>query len=193
MEESKKIQLVDKNKEMCEEWEAQFHDADDVEVYCGDFFGLDTDCVVSPANSFGYMDGSLDAVITKRLGKQVQNNLQEKIKNSPMGELLVGQTELVETGDEHIPYCISAPTMRVPSKLENTVNVYLAAKAVFNLFKNEDKINTITMSGLGTGVGQVPYPLCAKQMRQAYDDVWLEKYKFPKTWIDAQMRHQLMF
>lgn len=109
-----KIQLIDWNEEMCSQWELHFKDSNDVMIHCGDFFSLETDCVVSPANSFGYMDGGLDMAISDKLGWQVQEKLQKQIKEKYFGELLVGQAELVETDFAEIPFCISAPTMRVP-------------------------------------------------------------------------------
>ncbi len=74
-----KIQLIDRNKEMCEQWNLLFKDCKDVVIHCGDFFSLQTDCVVSPANSFGFMDGALDLAISKKLGWQVQEKLQKQI------------------------------------------------------------------------------------------------------------------
>jgi O-acetyl-ADP-ribose deacetylase (regulator of RNase III) len=128
-----KIQLVDRNKEMCDQWKIYFKGCPDVVIYEGDFFDLPTDCVVSPANSFGFMDGGLDAAITRKLGRGVQNRIQQNLANGwyPLGELLVGQAMLVTSDIEEIPYCLSAPTMRVPMILTGTPNVYLAAKAVF--------------------------------------------------------------
>jgi len=189
-----KIQLVDRNKGMCQEWEKHFKDCEDVIIHNGDFFSLETDCVVSPANSFGFMDGGLDYVISEVLGWQVQTKLQIKLNEKYNGELLVGQAELIETGNEKVPYCISAPTMRVPKLLINNVNVYLAAKAAFRvLLENKDKIKSVTISGFGTGVGAVPYSICAKQMKQAYDDVWLGKEIFPESLrIAMDKNHKLI-
>ena len=188
-----KIQLIDRNKEMCEQWQIQFKNCKDVVIHNGDFFSLQTDCVVSPANSFGFMDGALDLAISKKLGWQVQNKLQKQLQEKYFGELLVGQAELIETDFNEIPFCISAPTMRVPLILKDTVNVYLASKAIFSLLKKESRIKIVTISGLGTGVGQVPYDVCAKQMKQAYNDIWLEKITFPNTWNEAQRQHQLLY
>jgi O-acetyl-ADP-ribose deacetylase (regulator of RNase III) len=184
-----KIQLIDRNKEMCNQWEKHFKNCKDVIIHQGDFFSLNADCVVSPANSFGFMDGNLDAVITERLGWQVQEKLQNIIKENFYGELLVGQAVLIETEVEEIPFCISAPTMRVPVELHHSVNSYLASKAIFQLLKNENRINSVTISGLGTGVGKVSYAVCAKQMKQAYEDVWLSKNIFPETWQKAYDKH----
>lgn len=189
-----KIQLIDRNEQMCNEWKTHFKDCDDVIIHNGDFFSLETDCVVSPANSFGFMDGGLDYVISETLGYQIQTKLQIQINEKYNGELLVGQAELVETDNEQVPYCISAPTMRVPKLLINNVNVYLASKAIFRvLLENKDKINSVTISGLGTGVGKVPFSICAKQMREAYDDVWLGKEIFPESLrIAMNKNHKLI-
>jgi len=189
-----KIQLIDRNEEMCKEWKTHFKDCDDVEVHNGDFFSLRTDCVVSPANSFGFMDGGLDLHISEVLGWQVQQKLQIQINEKYNGELLVGQAELVETNNNKVPYCISAPTMRVPKILIGNVNVYLASKAIFRvLFMNQDKIKSVTISGLGTGVGSVPFSVCANQMKEAYDDVWLGKEIFPESLRNAMDKnHKLI-
>lgn len=186
-----KIQLIDTNFEMCNQWRLYFGDCEDVIVFQGDFFGLKTDCVVSPANSFGFMDGGLDLVISKKLGWTIQEKLQKVIQEKYFGELLVGQSELIETDNLDVPFCISAPTMRVPLYINGTVNAYLASKSIFQILKNESRINTVTISGLGTGVGKLPYDICAKQMRQAYDDIWLGKYVFPSRLRESQMNHSL--
>lgn len=184
-----KIQLIDKNKEMCDQWLQYFDGCEDVTVHCDDFFSLQTDCIVSPANSFGIMNGGLDLVISNKLGWHIQEKLQKQIMDKYNGELLVGQAELIETENNDILYCISAPTMRIPLKISNTVNVYLATKAIFCLLKANPQIKSISISGLGTGVGDVPYGLCAYQMRMAYNDFWLNKYIYPKTIYDASKKH----
>jgi O-acetyl-ADP-ribose deacetylase (regulator of RNase III) len=48
------------------------------------------------------------------------------------------------------------------------------------------------LSGMGTGVGRVPPEICARQMKQAVNDV-LEDREFPRSWSDAQIRHQLLY
>ena len=188
-----KIQLVDRNEDICNEWEEQFEHCPDVTIYYGDFFSVPTDCVVSPANSYGFMDGGLDLLISEKLGWGIQEKLQKKIKEEYIGELLVGQAILIETGNMDIPFCISAPTMRVPTILKDSVNIYLASKAIFYLLKNEPRIESVTISGIGTGVGRISPKICARQMKQAYVDVWQDRYMFPTSWDDAQKRHQLLY
>ena len=178
---------------MCEAWKRHFDGLENVIVHQGDLFDLHTDAVVSPANSFGFMDGGLDAAITRRFGKKVENQLQLDIREKYYGELLVGQAHLVKTGNVNIPYVIAAPTMRVPMVLKDTVNVYLATKAAFRVLMANDDIETVTLSGMGTGVGKVPFGLCANQMREAYNDIMLGFNKFPESWYQAQYRHSNLF
>ena len=191
-----KIQLVDLNPEMVNAWKHEFHNYEDVSIHLDDFFAVETDCIVSPANSFGFMNGGLDGVITKRLGRQVESNVQNYIKELYLKELLVGQATIVETDNDKIPYCISAPTMRTAgSDISNTLNVYLASKAIFTVLKTiqiEDytMINTVNISGLGTGVGGMYPEICAFQMKQAYIEVWKGKGYFPKSSSSAKLRHE---
>lgn len=183
-----KIQLIDRNIPLCSAWTTSFHGTD-IEVIVGNIFDTPTDCIVSPANSFGFMDGGIDYAISENLGWGLQERLKDRILNKYNGELLVGQAEFIETYNEKIPYCISAPTMRVPLIITDTINVYLAMRAILLVLKQHSEINTVSIPGLGTGVGQVNYHVCAAQMKQAYDDIWLNNYTYPQTLRDASVRH----
>ena len=201
-----KIILSDINPAIAGAYEKFCGDLKIVEVNEGSILDLSCDAVVSPANSYGFMDGGIDMAYSQFFGWGVQERLQYKILNRHHGELLVGQAEIVETNDQQIPFLIAAPTMRVPTRLENTVNVYLAARAVFQLiihgvfdsgsFKGEaisKHVKKVAFPGMGTGVGQVDPNTCAKQMRIAIDDFVLGKYSFPRTLVDATVRHQRLY
>jgi O-acetyl-ADP-ribose deacetylase (regulator of RNase III) len=169
-------------------WRKYLGDLDFISVHYENIFNQQTDCVVSPANSFGYMDGGIDALYTRYFGPKLQQRLQQTIQCSFRGELLVGQSILLETGHEKIPYMISSPTMRLPTKLpKNTENPYLAMRAtLIKLLQNPDKnISTVSIPGFGTGVGGVDPVLCAAQVRRAIDDIWLDKFTFPTNFNDA--------
>ncbi len=163
------------------------------DIYNGHILKLKVDAVVSPANSFGFMDGGIDAAYTFTFGREIQTKLQEDIKNKYNGELLVGQAIPIETNHPTIPYIISAPTMRVPLDIRGTLNVFLATKAVLNLvnygkFENgepiKDKIHSIAFPGLGTGCGQLTAKTCALQMAEA-----IKEQKFPTSWREARDNH----
>ena len=197
-----KLLFCDLNEQMIKAWNKNFSEDTNITIYHGSIFEKGSDAIVSPANSFGFMDGGLDLQISKFFGWHVQERLQEIIKKKHHGELLVGYAEIIETDHKNIPYIISAPTMRVPMILKESVNVYLATKAVlvllkYGIFSNgsliREKVNKIAIPGMGTGVGRLPYEICALQMKKAVDDIYYEKYTFPKTWYEAQKNHQLLY
>jgi O-acetyl-ADP-ribose deacetylase (regulator of RNase III) len=51
-----------------------------VEVGFGDIFEATADSIVSPANSFGYMDGGIDAAYLARFGAGLQSRLQQHLR-----------------------------------------------------------------------------------------------------------------
>lgn len=123
-----------------------------VRVVEGDILSLDVAAVVSPANSYGFMDGGLDALYTRCFGPQLQQRLQRMIREQANGELLVGQALLVETGYPPIPWCISAPTMRVPRVLETAEPAYLATRAAVRCALDAG-LERVAIPGMGTGTG----------------------------------------
>ena len=63
----------------------------------GDYFQHNADAIVSPANSFGIMNGGLDLTIRYELGFDVEQSLQRKILLSYHGELPVGSALIIKT------------------------------------------------------------------------------------------------
>lgn len=175
-----KIVLADINGKLISAWKAIGSGKAIVETHHGSIFDVRCDALVSPANSFGFMDGGIDMAISQHFGWHVQERLQKKIKTKYHGELLVGMAEIVETDDSDIPYVISAPTMRLPMILKESVNVYLAIRALLLLVKHGvfedgtaicDRVQTIAMPGMGTGIGEVGPDIFARQMKLAIEDV----------------------
>ncbi|HYF61229.1 MAG TPA: macro domain-containing protein [Herpetosiphonaceae bacterium] len=184
-------------------WQRFCGDLPFVQVHRGSIFDAPCDAVVSPANSFGFMNGGIDLFYSRRFGWHVQDRVQSAIRERHHGELLVGQAEIVATDDTAIPYLIAAPTMRMPQTIRETVNPYLAARAVFLLWKHgrfpdgprageplAAHIETVAMPGLGTGVGSVDDAVCARQVRAALDDVLLDQFTFPPSWVAVLARHE---
>ncbi len=163
-----KIILAAVDEPLANAWRDACADLDFVTVHHGSILDLKCDAVVSPANSFGFMDGGIDALYSHHFGWNVQNRLQELIREKHDGELLVGMADIVDTDNSQIPFLIAAPTMRVPMILSNSVNPYLAMRAVLLLIKNgtfasgmlqgeriSDAVKSVAFPGLGTGVGRV--------------------------------------
>jgi len=201
-----KIVLVAIDAPLADAWQRHCGDLDLVEVHRGSILDVDGDAVVSPANSFGFMDGGIDLLYSRHFGWGVQERLQQAIREHHHGELLVGTAEVVPTDDPTIPYLIAAPTMRVPMILTDTVTPFLAARAVLLLIRHgvfrvsphtgepvSSRISTVAVPGLGTGVGRVPPDTCALQVRAAIESVVLGQERFPSSWMEAAARHQLMF
>jgi O-acetyl-ADP-ribose deacetylase (regulator of RNase III) len=200
------IVLVAVDDPLAEAWQQNCGNLDNVTVQRGSILDVHCDAVVSPANSFGFMDGGIDMLYSRYFGWQVQDRLQHAIRTRFHGELLVGQSEIVWTNDARIPYLIAAPTMRVPMILTHSVNPYLAARAVLLLLRNgtfadgphagepiASVVQTVAFPGLGTGVGQVPPEVCARQVRAAILNVLHGAEPFPESWFDAAARHQALY
>ena len=164
---------------------------------------LSCDAIVSPANSYGFMDGGIDAIYTEHFGEIVQTRVRENILYEHHGELLVGSATIVETDDDKVPFLIAAPTMRVPMWLgPESVNPFLAMRAVLLLVREgsftrgrengtliKDRVKRIAVPGLGTGVGGVPFPVCARQIAQAIAEYRDAKYWLPQSWSEASENH----
>jgi O-acetyl-ADP-ribose deacetylase (regulator of RNase III) len=165
------------DSDMASAWQRDFADVKDVKVVEGDILIGACDAIVSPANSFGYMDGGIDLAYLRFFGQELQSRVQERIKGGFHGELPVGQATIVATRHEMIPFLVAAPTMRIPDRIGSTVNVYLAFRAALLavLAHNDetpDSIRTLRTPALGTGVGSMPLTRAAHQMRAAYASVF---------------------
>jgi len=171
-----KFKLVAFNIDLFYAWKKYFEKIPNVEIIDGDILKEQGDAIVSPANSFGYMDGGLDLIYSKHFGWDLESKVRNVLDKSYFGELPVGNAIVVKTGIKDTPFLISAPTMRVPSNISETVNAYLAFKAIIQAClkhneKNEQQISTVLCPGLGTGEGKLPAEKCAKQMYMAYQTV----------------------
>lgn len=164
--------------EMADAFKRVFGNADNVDVAEKPFETIrEFDCMVSAANSFGLMDGGVDAAITAFFGTQLQTRIQNHILREYLGEQPVGSTFVIETGDNHHPWLVHAPTMRVPLTIDGTDAVYnatwAALLAIFQHNKNattDRKIKTVVLPAMGAGCGQVPFESVARQMKLAWDN-----------------------
>lgn len=191
-----KLILCSVTESLSKSWKRFFNGVGDIEIHEGSIFDLSVDAVVSPGNSFGFMDGGIDAAYLQFFGQELERRVRDKISRDHAGELLVGQADLIKTGHSQIPHLIIAPTMRVPMMLVNSVNAYLAARAVFRLVKDSPFSKheaRIALPGLGTGTGQLPSHYCALQVRRAYNDIVLGQFQAPESWAEASERHQLLY
>jgi len=183
--------FVDIQADVVNAWHQVFDDISAIHISQDSIFNHPADALVSPANSYGYMNGGIDFLISKNLGWHIEKELQAKIRNRHFGELLVGQAEILPTGSDMFPYLISAPTMRNPMSITYSPNVYLAMRAILIMalhgrFEDgtpvSDKVQHIALPGLGTGVGQMPPLVMARQMRLVWEDIMDKNYETVAGW-----------
>lgn len=188
--------LVDPIVELCKEWKVQFSGLKNVKVIHGRFEDIAKfDCIVSPANSFGLMDGGADKAITQFFGLQLMERVQQKIITDFRGEQPVGTSFIIETNHVKHPFLAHTPTMRIPMKIAKTDNVYNAMWAMLLAVQQHNKtqqnIRVIACPGLGTATGQMPYIRAAKQMSLAYRNFYSPPPQI--DWIYATNRQKSIY
>jgi O-acetyl-ADP-ribose deacetylase (regulator of RNase III) len=163
-------------------WDAAVSGRREVYTHRGSTLEVPADAVVSPANSYGWMRGGIDAVYARAF-PAIEQHVRSAVLAYHGGELPVGQAVVVPTDVAAPAWLISAPTVREPGERlpQDTVHPYLAARAVFRMWRDgrlddgrpvRAVVSTIAMPGLGTGVGGVPADVCARQVMAAWDEVF---------------------
>lgn len=195
-----KVILADQNNSVLNAWRTVFAAYQGlIDIVKAELYEVACDAIVVPTNSFGFMDSGTSFKIAKHFGWQIQQRLQKQIQNNYHGELLVGQSTIIETDDFEIPFLIATPIMRIPMVLYNTVNAYLAMKAalrtvVYGTLEDGEELRAyvrkIAVPGMGTGMGHMEPRVSAWQIRCAYDEVLYGKRGFPKSSFEAQQEHQ---
>jgi O-acetyl-ADP-ribose deacetylase (regulator of RNase III) len=175
------IHLCALDSAMARAWSRHFGSLSGVVVHEGDILTKQADAILSPANSFGFMDGGIDLAYSHFFGWDLQDRLQERLRRDYSGELPVGSAVIVPTRHQTIPYLVSAPTMRVPDNVADTVNVYLAFRAALLVVKASTEIKSLVSPALGTGVGAMPIERAARQMYAAYAEVILGDTQWRST------------
>jgi O-acetyl-ADP-ribose deacetylase (regulator of RNase III) len=166
---------------LAEAWDAAADGRPDVRVHRGSVLDVNAEAVVSPANSFGWMRGGVDAVYAQAF-PAIEQQVRSAVLAYHGGELPVGEALIVPTGSPAPEWLISAPTMRQPGEQlpPDTVHPYLAARAVLRLWRDgkldhgapvRSAVRTIALPGMGTGVGGVSPRTCARQVIAAWDEV----------------------
>lgn len=170
--------LVGPSEALCVEWRKAFDGLPRFEVVHGRFEDLgEFDGMVAAGNSFGLMDGGVDASITEYFGVELMARVQRRILDEFLGEQPVGTSILVETGHPRHPWVAHTPTMRHPMTIAKTDHPYSALRAALLAVHHHNgspsvaPIRRLACPGLGTGVGRVPAAEAARQMALAYRTV----------------------
>jgi O-acetyl-ADP-ribose deacetylase (regulator of RNase III) len=191
-----KLILVDPNYELSQAFRSRFDYLPNVEVANCGFEQLPSyDCLVSPANSFGMMDGGVDAAIIKFFGICLMERVQQKILDDYLGEQSVGTSFIIDTGHPQYPFLAHTPTMRVPMQIVGTDIPYIAMWAMLLAVEQHNRhhdyqITTIACPGLGTGIGRILADESARQMALAYDH-FIYPPKFLNCFVAASRQLQI--
>lgn len=134
---------------------------------------------VSPANSYGFMDGGIDDLYTEMFSN-IQDKVMQKIGESmitcklhsfsDMPALPIGSAVMVNIDGtkQNRRFLIAAPTMVTPGQIIGTRNVYYAFLAILNLLDKTDGTDiTVAIPGMGTGIGKLTANESAEQIAEA--------------------------
>ena len=179
--------------EMADDWSTCFDSAPNVFIHQQDILTRTADAILSPANSFGFMDGGIDLLYSNFFGWEIQDRLQKSIRAEHAGEVPIGCAVVVPTNHDRIPLLVSAPTMRVPGDISDTVNVYLAFRAALLAVRSSTRIKSLLSPALGTGIGRMSARRAARQMHAAYVDVVLGDHGWRATARGVLTHHATLF
>jgi O-acetyl-ADP-ribose deacetylase (regulator of RNase III) len=163
-----RLHLVDIEPELVVCWEEAFAPFPEVEVACANILEVAQDTLVSPANSYGRMDGGIDRLYSAFFGPTLDARVSEAIARRPEGYLPIGTSLLIPTGHPRIPHLIVAPTMLEPEAVPAS-HAFRAFAAILRLaMQYSNRIQDIYCPGLATGIGRVAFPEAAQEMANAY-------------------------
>ncbi len=187
-----KIWILDRDRYKTEVLKRMFA-KEAVEIVCDDFHSFmtthDAECVVSPANAYGLMDGGYDAAITEWFGEELQKRVQRYILEHFYGEQPVGTSFLLEIGNGKT--LIHTPTMRVPEKIVDPCVVYQCMRTTL-MTAIEHGVKSIVIPVFGGATGEVDAETAAKMMWMGYDRImrpntvidWETVWGIDDRWID---------
>jgi O-acetyl-ADP-ribose deacetylase (regulator of RNase III) len=167
-----RVMFRDLNPAVCVAMDDAFRGVAAFDIRCDDIFSAGpADAIISPANSYGRMDGGIDLAYLHYFGPDLEHRVKAAIQKGWSGRLPVGSAIAVRTESRpSIPWMISAPTMEVPGPVPLTRNAYLAFEAALFVARSM-RFKSVLCPGLATLTGRMHPRDSAAQMREAWD-VW---------------------
>ena len=160
----KKIIFYDRAKEMCEAWEKEFKDIEEVEVQNIPFKDVKAKYVVTEGNSYGIMNEGTSKEVRDYFGVEMQDAIQEAIFFRRKKPLEVGKCLIMSTTDIDKSLLVYAPTMEEPQRI-NKLNVYDAMRGIMKMCYATS--GDIAICSLGTNDG-ISYEDSAMMCHKAY-------------------------
>ena len=163
--------------------------SESVRVVCGDIFECsEADCIVTPGNSFGIMDGGLDWYIGFAF-PDIEERVQAAIMADPWrGELHVGSAIVLPlAAGKSMCY---APTMRTPSPCASgSINAYLAMRGAL-IACAAAGLKTVAVPLLCHGVGKMSPDASIRQIKHAHRTLITPT---PRDWRSVVEDEDLLF
>lgn len=169
------IVLLDLNSTITEAWKKNFAEYDKVAVVRGDLLsflntpmGKDIDCIVSPANAYGLMDGGLDKAISNYYeghSIDIGREVRYLIRNYYHGEQPV--TSALYVSFACAPDLIHCPTMRTPMRIDDPMIVYYCMRNTL-MCAEDNNVKTILIPAFGGATGGVNPETISRLMLAAY-------------------------
>jgi O-acetyl-ADP-ribose deacetylase (regulator of RNase III) len=172
-----KLVLLDINKEMTDAWHEYF-DGEDIEIVNDTFENYVSthavQCIVSPANAYGLMDGGYDLAISNYyktyhhidIGQLVRLQIMEQY----LGEQPVTSALMVPLKKE--PWLLHCPTMRTPRPIKDPEVIYHCMRNTLleaRRWISEDEV--IVIPAFGGATGRVSCADIARLMWKAYRQI----------------------
>lgn len=184
--------FTDLNKDVINVYSKVFEDLPNFIFKRANITSQKGDVIVSPANSYGQMDGGVDRAINYSLD-YISEDVQKLINELYYGEQPVGTCLLIPTFKTNYHYLAHTPTMRIPQDVNNTLNAYYAFRSLLIEILNHNKkcndIKSIVITSFCCGAGKMDKLKSAKQMRLAYD---LVNKNLECSWMNSNTVEQLL-
>lgn len=168
-----KIYLLDRSVTMTLWWKDYFKNCKDVEIVCDEFSNFMNknaiECIVSPANSYGLMDGGYDLAITNYFGNELQKKVQKYILENLYGEQPVGTSIIVNINNKQ--KLIHTPSMRLPSRIQDPMVVYHCMRTCL-MVALKNNIQSIVIPAFGGSCGGLDFSVIAEMMYNAYFQIF---------------------
>lgn len=183
------LTLVDPDTTACAAFSLHFGTLQHIEVMNGRFEDLPVyDCLVIPGNSFGFLEGGLEADVVRYFGEALRKRVRQRIGDEFLGEQPVGTSLVVETCHPQHPYIAHTPVMRVPMPVSRGDNAYTAMwAALLAIRRHNDRIERgaegrsierLVCPAFCTGAGRMPAAESARQMALAYQGFLFPPFTF---------------
>ena len=186
--------IIDRNEDTINAFKERFSEYNNFNCVHGDILTVKkADCIVSPANSYGMMDGGVDSTISYTLDYIDKILVRPMINKKYYGEQPIGTCMVIPTNNNRYKYLAHTPTMTLPCNVASTRNTYFAFRALLTEILNHNikhnDIHTVLMTPFCCGIGRMHPKESSRQTLIAYH---LVKNNLKCSWRSAHIVRDLL-